>query len=89
MLRTSLSVKKRGNYVLFFWGHEKCEISAFATRQNGMGPRYMHNMIGPQKSLWPCLETPDHTHLKLHDQFITLIDMKLHAQYQLFISFSF
>ena len=26
---------------------------------------------------------PDHTSLNLHDKFITLIDMKLHAQNQL------
>ena len=32
---------------------------------------------------------PDHAHLKLHDQFVALIDMKLHAQNQLYISFSF
>ena len=32
---------------------------------------------------------PDHTRLNLHDQFITAIDMKLHAQNQLYISFSF
>ena len=29
------------------------------------------------------------THLKLHDQFAALIDMKLHAQNQLYTSFSF
>ena len=32
---------------------------------------------------------PDHTYLNLHDQCITLIDMKLHAQNQLCNSFSF
>ena len=25
---------------------------------------------------------PDHAHLKLHDQFVALIDMKLHGQNQ-------
>ena len=33
--------------------------------------------------------TFDHAHLKLHDQFIALIDMKLHAQNELYMSFSF
>ena len=32
---------------------------------------------------------PDHAHPNLHDKFITLIDMKLHAQNQLYTSFSF
>ena len=32
---------------------------------------------------------PDHIHLNLHNQFITLTDMKLHAQNQLYNSFSF
>ena len=32
---------------------------------------------------------PDHTHLNLHEQLITEIDMKLHAQNQLYTSFSF
>ena len=31
----------------------------------------------------------DHVHLKLHDQLVALIDMKLHAQNQLYISISF
>ena len=31
----------------------------------------------------------DHAHLKLHDQFVALIDMKLHAQNQLYTSISF
>ena len=31
----------------------------------------------------------DHTHLNLQNQFITLTDMKLHAQNQLYTSFSF
>ena len=34
MLKTSLSVKKGGNCTLFFWGHEECETSAFATSHN-------------------------------------------------------
>ena len=33
--------------------------------------------------IWACLGMPDHTSLNLHDKFITLIDMKLHAQNQL------
>ena len=32
---------------------------------------------------------PDHAHLKLHDQFDPLIDMKLHAQNQLYTSINF
>ena len=32
---------------------------------------------------------PDHAYLKLHDQFITFIDMKLHAKKQLYTSISF
>ena len=32
---------------------------------------------------------PDHTHLNLHHQFITFIDMTLHAQNQLYTFFSF
>ena len=31
----------------------------------------------------------NHAHLKLHNQFVALIDMKLHAQNQLYISISF
>ena len=31
----------------------------------------------------------NYTHLKLHDQFVALIDMKLHAQNQLYTSISF
>ena len=32
---------------------------------------------------------PDYTHLKLYDQFIALIDMKLHTPSQLYISICF
>ena len=35
------------------------------------------------------LGMPDHTHLNLHYQFITLIDIKLHAQNLIYTSFSF
>ena len=35
-----------------------------------------------QKPLWACLGMSDHAHLKLHDQFVALINMKLHAQNQ-------
>ena len=35
------------------------------------------------------LGMPDHAHLKLDDQFVALIDMKLHAQNQLYTSISF
>ena len=31
----------------------------------------------------------NHTHLKLHDKFVAFIDMKLHAQNQLYNSISF
>ena len=31
------------------------------------------------KPLWACLGMPDHTQLNLHNGFITLINMKLHA----------
>ena len=31
----------------------------------------------------------DHAHLKLHDHFVTLTDMKLHVQSQLYTSISF
>ena len=31
----------------------------------------------------------NHAHLKLHDQIVALIDMKLHAQNQLYTSISF
>ena len=31
----------------------------------------------------------DYAHLKLHDQFVALTDMKLHAQNQLYISICF
>ena len=40
-------------------------------------------------TLWACLSMPDHAHLNLHDQSVTLIDMKLHAQNQLYTSISF
>ena len=40
------------------------------------------------RPLWACLGMPDHI-LNLHNQFITLIDMKLHAQNQIFTFFSF
>ena len=33
---------------------------------------------------WACLGMPDHAHLKSHGQFLALIDMKLHAQNQLY-----
>ena len=42
-----------------------------------------------QKPLWAILDMPDHAHLKLHDQFVVLIDMKLHAQNQLYTSICF
>ena len=32
---------------------------------------------------------PDYAHKKLHDQFVALLDMKLHAQNQLYNSISF
>ena len=32
---------------------------------------------------------PDYAHLKLHDQFVALTDMKLHAPNQLYISICF
>ena len=32
---------------------------------------------------------PDHTHLNLHNEFITLTNMKLHAQNQLYTFFSY
>ena len=31
----------------------------------------------------------NHAHLKLHDQFVALIDMKLHVKNQLYASISF
>ena len=42
-----------------------------------------------QKPLWPCLGMPDNAHLKLHDQSVALINMKFHAQNQLYTSISF
>ena len=42
-----------------------------------------------QKPLWTCLGMPDHAYLKLHDQFVAFIDMKLHAQNQRYTSISF
>ena len=39
--------------------------------------------------LWACLSMYDNTHLNLHNQFETLIDMKLHAQKQLYTSLCF
>ena len=42
-----------------------------------------------QKPLWTCLGMSAHAHLKLDGQFVALIDMKLHAQNQLFTSISF
>ena len=41
------------------------------------------------KVLQASLGMPDHTHLNLHDQVITLLDTNLHAQNQLYNSFSF
>ena len=35
------------------------------------------------------LGMPDHNHVNLHYQFITLIDIKLHAQNLIYTSFSF
>ena len=35
------------------------------------------------------LGMPDHAHLKLHDQFVALIDMKLNTLNQLYTSISF
>ena len=54
-----------------------------------MDPLYQHSMIDPKKVLWACLGIPDHIHLNLHDQFITLTDMKLHAQNQFYTTCSF
>ena len=42
-----------------------------------------------QKPLWVCLGMYDHIRLKLHNHFINLIDMKLHTQNQLYMSFCF
>ena len=57
--------------------------------QLNASPPYKHNLIGPQKPLRACRGMSDHTHQKLHNQFITLIDMKLQAENQLYTSFSF
>ena len=37
----------------------------------------------------PRLFAFDHANLKLHDQFVALIDMRLHSQNQLYTSISF
>ena len=42
-----------------------------------------------QKPFWACLGMPGCAHLKLHDQFVALIDVKLHAQNQLYTSINF
>ena len=42
-----------------------------------------------QKPLWVCQGMSDHAHLKLRNQFVALIDLKLHAQNQLYTSISF
>ena len=40
--------------------------------------KYMINLqLLALKPFWVCLSRPDHTHLDLHNQFITLIHMKL------------
>ena len=36
-----------------------------------------------QQPLWACLDIPDPTHVKLHHQFVALIDMYLHSKNQL------
>ena len=41
------------------------------------------------KPLWTHLGMPDHTLLNLHEQIITLTNIKLLAQHQLYISFDF
>ena len=41
------------------------------------------------KVLKASLGMPYHTHLNLHNQFITLINIKLHAKNKLYNSFSF
>ena len=52
-------------------------------------PPLVFEILKFQKSLWACVAMPDHTQLNLHDQFITLIDMKLHAKNQLCTSNNF
>ena len=42
-----------------------------------------------QKPLWASLGMPDHENLKLHDQFVALLDIKLHAENQRHTSISF
>ena len=42
-----------------------------------------------QKSLWACLGMLEHAHLKLHDRFVALINMKFDAINQLYTSISF
>ena len=42
-----------------------------------------------QKPLWACLGMPDHAHLVLSDQFVTLLDLNLHALNKLYKSISF
>ena len=53
------------------------------------GPPLVFEIYKFQMTLWACLSMPDHAHLNLHDQSVTLIDMKLHAQKQLYTSISF
>ena len=42
-----------------------------------------------QKPDWVCLSILDQAHLKLHDQFVILKDMKLHAHNELYTSICF
>ena len=42
-----------------------------------------------QNPLWPCLNITDHTHLKLNYQFLTSMDVSLHAKNQLCKSYNF
>ena len=41
------------------------------------------------KFLWAYLDMPDPTHVKLHHQYVALIDMYLHAKNQLYTPDSF
>ena len=59
----------------------KCLVHCLDKKLNG-SPLYKHNMKA-------TLDITARAHLKLHYQFVALIDMKLHAQNQLYTSISF
>ena len=80
--------------ILTYWPTESSHFIGFLFSQRqgskiNFGTPTVFEIYMLQNSLWVCLGMPRHPHLKLHDQFSTLIYIKLHAQYQLSASINF